>query len=201
MRVRWSRALVVLIVLVSCRGDGKDPVVPSATVPTAPPQTTTTNPYAVPETIDAAYVNRVLAGLDAANGDVTRMVVATKTIPREAADRLKTLYATDELLNFVYDSISRDLANGLRDYRSNPGNHQTTVKTVITAKPRCLYVEARRDFSQVSARGAPPLEQMWIVLVPTPLARDPFKMNPVGWAFVYEGFQQGGTPPQGAPCS
>lgn len=50
---------------------------PSATVGTETPRTTTTNPYAVLAVIDTAYVNRVLAGLDAAVGGVTRLVVRT----------------------------------------------------------------------------------------------------------------------------
>ena len=42
-----------------------DPPRTNPTLATVPAPTTTTNPYAVPAVIDAAYVNRVLAGLDA----------------------------------------------------------------------------------------------------------------------------------------
>jgi hypothetical protein len=39
-----------------------DPPRTNPTLATVPAPTTTTNPYAVPAVIDAAYVNRVLAG-------------------------------------------------------------------------------------------------------------------------------------------
>jgi len=64
-------AVAVLMTLAACKESGSaSPPVNGATVPTAAPTTTTTNPYAVPQVIDAAYFNRVLAGLDAVEGDV-----------------------------------------------------------------------------------------------------------------------------------
>src|SRR3954464_237000 len=75
------------------------------TVATEPDRTTTTNPYAVPAVIDVAYVNRVLAGLDAAVGDAMRLVVSTHTVPREAYDRLRAIYATDGSLQLEIDLL------------------------------------------------------------------------------------------------
>ena len=52
--------LVVAALLATACGDKDEPLGPIGSVPQA---TTTTNPYAVPEVIDEAYVNRVcLAG-------------------------------------------------------------------------------------------------------------------------------------------
>ncbi len=80
--------MVVALLLLSAACGGKDePLGPIGSVPQA---TTTTNPYAVPEVIDEAYVNRVLAGLDQAYGDLTRLIVSTENIVPEAIDRLKT---------------------------------------------------------------------------------------------------------------
>ena len=87
---------------------------PTATVGTEPPRTTTTNPYAVPAVIDIAYVNRVLAGLDAVIGDVTRIVVRTRTIPPDAYDRLKAAYGTNDLLQLTIDSVQSDMRRGLQ---------------------------------------------------------------------------------------
>ncbi len=84
---------VALLVLAACGGD-KEPLGPTATVPQP---TTTTDPYAVPAVIDEAYVNRVLAGLDQAVGDIVRLVVSTRDIPPEVIDRLKAMYVGDAL--------------------------------------------------------------------------------------------------------
>ena len=94
------RRLAVVGVLVAALATGvacggkDEPLGPTATVPQA---TTTTNPYAVPPVIDEAYVNRVLAGLDQAVGDVIRLVVSSRTLSPEALDRLRTIYVGDAL--------------------------------------------------------------------------------------------------------
>jgi len=91
--VLGSPALGVALLLGACSGsgagsDGAASALPSATssrpaatAPAAAPGPTTTtapaDPYAVPEVIDAAYVNRVLAALYAIDGDTTREVLAT----------------------------------------------------------------------------------------------------------------------------
>ena len=83
-------AALALTAPVAC-SSGSDKAGPTATVATEPAPTTTTDPYAVPATIDVAYVNKVLAGLDAAVGDVTLLVVRTRTLTQEAYDRLKAI--------------------------------------------------------------------------------------------------------------
>src|SRR3954452_13325268 len=79
----------------------------TVTVATEPARTTTTNPYAVPAVIDVAYVNRVLAGLDAAVGDIVRQVIRTKAIPQEALDRMRAVYADPARLQRSIDGFQR----------------------------------------------------------------------------------------------
>src|SRR5436305_8891946 len=106
--------------------------------------TTTTNPYAVPTVIDAAYVNRVLAGLDAINGDVTRLVVKTKTIPREAYDRLRAIYADDKTLQTAIDLFQSYLRANLLASTAGPGNQATTINQLITTKSTCVLARVHR---------------------------------------------------------
>ncbi len=81
-------AALALLASAACSGGGADkgsaganptlatdPPRTNPTLATVPPATTTTNPYAVPAVIDVAYVNRVLAGLDAVMGDAGRSLV------------------------------------------------------------------------------------------------------------------------------
>jgi len=104
-------AAAAVALAVGCKGPS-EPLVPTATVPQA---TTTTNPYAVPAVIDEAYVNRVLAGLDQALGDLVRLVVSTKSIPPEALDRLRALYVGVHR-QFQLDLLSADLQMGFANY-------------------------------------------------------------------------------------
>jgi hypothetical protein len=96
---------------------GANPTVatdPPRTNTTVAPPTTTTNPYAVPAVIDAAYVNRVLASFDALLGDVLRIVLRTNTIPPEAYDRLKAIYADPVFMQIKIDGYQRDIRERFR---------------------------------------------------------------------------------------
>ncbi len=126
-----------MAIFVACSKSTGDQAQPGATLGTEPPRTTTTAPYAVPAVIDVAYITRVITGLDALKGDVTRLVINSKTIPREAFDRLKAMYA-DAGLNRELDSYARDLADGLQGYRESPGNKRSAVKD-ISVSPACVF--------------------------------------------------------------
>lgn len=167
----------------------------TATVATEPPRTTTTNPYAVPTVIDAAYVNRVLAGLDAAVGDVTRMVVRTRTIPREAYDRLRAIYANDGSLQLAIDIIQNDIRRDLPGYSVEPGNQVTRVVELITNNSACIFVRVSRNYSAIGPGASPTSDKNWVALRRLDQARDFNGYNSVGWAFAYEGF----TPDRSQP--
>jgi len=190
-----------MLVLAGCSSAERAEDVPSATVPTAPATTTTTDPYAVPAVIDEAYVNRVLAGLDEAVGEVVRLMVRTKTIPREAVDRLRAVYATDRLLDQILDSLSRDVAFRLATYRPEPGNKKSQVLEVLSAVKSCIFARVSRDYSEVAANPTPGNRVEWVALRPLEASRDPFAYNTPAWAYIYEGFQEGGQPPERDPCT
>ncbi|PZR77432.1 MAG: hypothetical protein DLM65_15705, partial [Candidatus Aeolococcus gillhamiae] len=97
------------------------------TVPTLPEITTTTNPYAVPATIDAAYVNRVLEALDAALGDVYRLVIRTRDVSPEVIDRLNAIYLNRDDVNLELQAIQRGMREGFTGFKDPVGNPKSTV--------------------------------------------------------------------------
>jgi len=185
---------VALSVLGACGGD-KEPVGPTATVPHP---TTTADPYAVPEVIDEAYVNRVLAGLDQAVGDVTRLVVASQTIPHEAVDRLKAIYLDDDLLQLVVDSYQEDLLRQLQGIRANPGDRKTTVIDLLSVDSDCVFAKVSTDASAVALTPNATYIQ-WVGLVPAnnQAAKE---LNPTSWGILYEGSTPDLTAPSD-PCA
>ncbi len=194
-------ATLVLVASAACSNGGGEKASAGAnpTVATDPPTTTTTNPYAVPAVIDVAYVNRVLAGLDAAMGDVVRLVLRTRTIPREAYDRLRAIYGNDQWFQSSIDSFQADLRRNFSTYKSSPGNKVTTVSQLLTASPRCIFAKVQRDYSEVATNPAPP-ETQWIALKPLSQVHDPIGYNPTTWALFYDGFAPNrGAPPD--PCA
>jgi hypothetical protein len=192
-------ALAAMLLLTACSPKSTGAATPSATVATEPARTTTTGPYDIPPVIDAAYVNRVLAGLDAVYGDVTRMVVSTKRLPPEALARLRAIYDDPGVLQLKLDAIQMVIPNGLSQFNRNPGNQVTTAVKLLSVKPTCIFASATRDFSQVGPNGLD-ADPIWVALVPVNPARDPNHYNATSWAFRYDGFPPSRTQPAD-PCA
>ena len=171
------------------------------TVATEPaPTTTTTHPYAAPAVIDAPYVNRVLAELDGAIGDVIRLVVSSRTIPPEAYDRLRALYSSADHLQLAIDAFQLDMRRNFAGYRPVPGNKRTLVTQLISGSPRCIFARVSRDYSAVSVNATAPIDDQWIGLQPLDPSRDPNRYNLTQWSIIYEGFPRDRSQPPN-PCA
>jgi hypothetical protein len=193
--VLWVAVAVVGAAFTACGGGGDGRADgPTATVPTTPP-----DPYAVPAVIDEAYVNRVLAALDQAVGDVVRIVVSTKTLSPEAIERLQALYVGDAL-QLEFQIFQADLFNDLAGYEPSPGNVRTRVTKLITVRPACIFAQVSRDFSEVSIAPDPRLTTQWVELIPLTPSADPSDHNVTPWMFAYDGFQRDFSQPED-PCA
>jgi hypothetical protein len=195
---RWTASGVVLTVLLAgaCT-DKSEPLGPTATL--AQP-TTTADPYAIPPVIDEAYVNRVLAGLDAIVGDAVRHVMRTRLLDEEVFYRLRAVSSNDDTFRLKMDGLQDDLLAGMPGYRAEPGNKTTTVVRLLSASSTCLFAEVQRDFSAVNAAGEARLSTEWVALVPIDPARDTAKHNATRWMFAYDGFRADLSAP-GNPCA
>lgn len=185
-------AALVFAVAAACSQSPEDRG-PTATVPSAPTTSAqTADPYAVPEVIDVAYVNRVLAGLDAVMGDVVRLVVKSKTIPPETYDRLRAIYGDDEWLQLRVDNFQEDLRTGVEGYRPEPGNERTVVAQLLSTTPTCVFAKVLRDSSAMVVNAGSPSTQ-WVALTRALLGER--SINPTGWVYTYDGFPQDRSEP------
>ena len=196
--IRAVLACILLAALAACSDSSSDKAGPTATVATEPAPTTTIDPYAVPAVIDVAYVNRVLAGLDAAIGDVVRLIIRAKTIPPEAIDRLKVIYVDPASLQLTIDSFQSDMRKGFSNYKTNPGNGTTNVTRLITATSNCIFAEIDRDYTAVGNSPSPTAGREWVAL--KNVGAEERHYNPTDWAFIYEGFPADRTQPRD-PCA
>lgn len=190
----------LLVAATACRQTNADKAAtgPTATVATEPAPPTTTDPYAVPPVIDAAYVNRVLAGLDAVMGDAVRLVIVTRTLPREALDRLRAVYGNDQWLQTSIDSFQRDLRNGLTSYKTDPGNKVSITNKLLVVTRDCIFAEVSRDYSKVGVNVSSP-DTQWVALRPLDPLRDPHGYNSTKWALIYDGYTESRSRPSD-PC-
>jgi hypothetical protein len=195
-------AAVALTALAACSPSSADRSTAgaTATLATEPAPTTTTNPYAVPAVIDIAYVNRVLAGLDAITGDAVRNVMATRTIPRDVFDRLKSIYLDNDRLQRAIDGFQLDVRDNMAGYKPVPGNKVTSVTDLITATPSCIFAQVRRNYDAVSTGSTPPINPQWVGLRPLDSTRDPNSYNQTRWAYFFDGFPADRSRPNN-PCA
>jgi len=193
--------IVGALLLGACADKPTEPTVPSATVRAEPATTVTTNPYAVPAVIDAAYVNRVLAWFDQVEGDVVRHVIAARALTPGDVAVLRSINASDGLFQVALDAYQYTLRTGLSGFLPNPGNVRTVVVQMLSTKSSCVYVKVERDASAVAKNPNPSLQTEWVAL--RRLDSPPSPSNPTGWGYVLNGGAGGATPraPERDPCA
>ncbi len=200
VRTRGLLFVAAVLALPACSG-GADGT-PSTSVPTSKSTMSTTaapDVSTIPSVIDEAYLNAVLAALDEVDGQATRVIKATKRFPPEAADLLNAIYSDEEFdkqANAWLQTLAedRDLVGLLAD----PGSRKTKVERVIAASPSCVWIEVRRDYSQVATHATPgPLE--YVALQPLDRSNDPQRHNPTAWMITIDGYRSDGKEPSN-PC-
>jgi hypothetical protein len=178
-------------------GGNDTPTSAGATVPKAT-STTSAAPYAVPATIDAAYLNKVFAALEHVIGDAGRAIVAEKALVPDAAKRLRAVYGEEEFqaqVNLWLDLLSK----GATGFKPVPGDRVTAVRSVLSARPDCVYLGVTRDYSQIVAVPGSPTNE-YISLRPADHSRDQFELNPTPWMLTFEGENRDGSVPPN-PCA
>jgi hypothetical protein len=190
--------LLALAGLGACGGDDT-PAQAGATVPKATTPTTAADPYAVPATIDAAYLTKVFAALDGVDGDATRLILRTKNLPPEAAERLASIYGEKEFRVQTGRWLDVLEAGNLAGYKPEPGNLKTSVVRVISSNSQCVFLLGQRDHSAIAV--SPPAPQdTYFYLQPLEPIRNRKQFNPTPWMISGEGFNSDGSAP-GDPCA
>lgn len=180
----------------SCRQDEPDrPAHVNPSLGTLPTTSTTINPYVIPLVLDAEYFNGILAGLDAASGDLLRLVYRERSLPRDLVPRLEAIYSFSSAIQLEIRLLQEAIISGFDNFRPQIGNVRTSVRRLITVKRACMFAEVVRDHS---AQGIDTLtdQVLWVSLVPATSDQVASTYNPTPWAYIYEGF----TPERKAPA-
>ena len=181
-------------------GSGADPTVPtSGSTSSTVSRVEGLDVSVVPERIDEAYLNAVLAALDAVDGEATRIIVRTKRFPPEAADLLNAIYSDEALESEAevwFEAIGRDPELG--GLKPDPGRRITTVERIISATPACVWMAVKRDYSQTDLDPGPHRTE-YVALHPLDRTNDPGGRNPTPWMITTDGFRSDGSEPAN-PC-
>lgn len=149
--------------------------------------------------IDVAYVNRVLAGLDAVMGDSVRMVAKAGSLTPDSIDRVKAIYV-GPILDSQLNYLIKDSAAGFPGLPPSPGNRKTTVTSLLSAQSKCVFARVARDYSKVSVDARTDIGEQYVGLQTLDRARDTNNYNPTGWTIIYDGFQKDRSKPPD-PCA
>ena len=203
--------MVAALVLAACSGGDGDgaspstttlPAAPASPSSTAPPTTGAADPVAVPEVIDAAYVNRVLAALYKVDGDVTREILRTRDVTANAQLLLGAIFGEPQLTTEL-QALPAFLRQDPSQFKNPPGDRRVNVESLLRVRPTCLVATAQLDFADViqTPTTLAPEEIFLVVLARRPAAEHSNDRNPTPWLIV-EGRILARTQVRGAetPC-
>jgi hypothetical protein len=194
--------LVALLCLGACDGKGghqrtADADPPGSGGPTSS-TTSTTVSYAVPTTIDAAYVEKVMRALDHLYGDAVRTLVADRAISDRFVKHLLALYSETPFEG--YQVVWRkSVSENLKSISTHPGDPVTSVQELLQASSTCVVARVDRDLSSTLAQPQSQSPQRFVALIPRDPARDPLVLNSTPWTLSFDGYTLTGKAP-GGPC-
>jgi hypothetical protein len=187
-------ALVPIPVPAAACGNSTASAGPGATVPRAvSTSTTSSDPYAIPFPITAAYVQRVLDELEAINAQMATIVVQQRALVPPAARLLRSVSTADEFAK--QNQILLDLLDkGLPGFRPSPGPVRDSVQKVVFANSSCIFVSASRDFSALLITVPPP-HHFYFALRRALPQDDPTHINPTNWVEAFLGYNSDESQP------
>jgi hypothetical protein len=153
----------------------------------ASPTTSTTlgpNPDVVPQVITPDYVNAVFKVLNHLDGDVTRSLVADKTITPQDYAILRAIYNDPlyaEEVKIAQQSLQQDTSN----VRKPAGDIRTVVVRLIDYSPNCVFAQTQSTYEEVLIHPTPPAQSEYWSLKPKQAGTDPEHLNPTPWSLSF----------------
>ena len=179
---------VIGLLLAGC-GSSQPRALPITTL--APATSTSTSTTASPAVVDpvppvitVAYVNSVLAQLDAVYSDALRTTLTTKTVSPSVETMLRAIYA-DPLYATELRVFHDQLQHIPQDLRTPMGDRITTVAQLISATRSCIFISTHTDFSELVVHPAAPFGSEYYSLVSKIPGDDPNHLNSTPWMFGY----------------
>lgn len=192
MGLRWFVPVVALSLAVApaCSDDDGDEgpaaTLGSASSTSAPSSatssttsTTEPDPYAIPDTIDEAYVERVMNALYGVLGDATRLSMEVNGTPPEVLERIIAVYTNEADDDYLKAATDR-LLNNFGGFERPPGDSTADVTEVLAGSEQCILAAFDLDPSAGLIENRSPLA-LSAILRPADPSRDPQGYNPTPW--------------------
>jgi len=162
--------------LVGCSSPEEDAPFPIQEMPSVAP-TTTTVPYEVPETIDSAYVQRVVERLEEVRAAVLRDNLASRQFTDRDRERFEAIFA-DPALDFQMHLWRRDAHLPIPNVKENPDPAKYSIDRIVSSSADCIWVKSTIDGKHNRTDDAPATQVLDLVLKRYPHDES---INPTPW--------------------
>jgi hypothetical protein len=177
-RVLQAAGAVLIVVASGCSSARVHPAVPTASTLPAP------NPDVIPPVITAAYVNAVFTVLNHINGNATRSLFRSNSVTPTVSIQLRAIF-NSPLFGQEMRNASASLSLPRSNLRQPLGDIVTTVVRLISATPKCIFVETTSSFTAVLVKPSGPASSEYWALQPKQPGIDPGRTNPTPWALSF----------------
>lgn len=181
MRRRFLALGAVAVLLVSgCSSGGhhaSGPTTSSAVVATP-------NPDVIPAVITPAYVNAVFRVLNHINGDAVRALISERSVSPVVTADLRAIYGAS-LYSVEVKVFQTGLVQDTSNLRTPPGDRVTTVVSLLTSSPSCIFAETTSSLAAVEVHPTQSAASEFWELQPKSPSDDPSHLNPTPWVLTY----------------
>jgi hypothetical protein len=177
-----------------CGDDGGGAAAERTTTTAEPAVTTTTepeDPWAVPEEIDEAYVQRVLQELYRLDGDARRIAVREGIVTEEVIEIVQSMSVDSRVAERI-GALQDWSLEGFEGALDPPGDVSLSVLGLERLGVDCVVAEVAQDFTAVSSKGAKNVRS-FIVLIRG-------EKNHTNWLLVSNSVGPEGGPPEDLEC-
>lgn len=154
------------------------------------------NPDVIPAVITPAYVDAVFRVLNHINGNAVRTLVKQKSLTPVVKADLKAVYG-GALYPVELEVFQAGLVQNASNLRIPPGDRVTSVVSLITATPSCIFVQTVSSLAAVEIRPTKAAASEYWELQPKSPTDDPEHLNPTPWILTYNRDFQTPTTMQG----
>lgn len=142
------------------------------------------NPDVIPAVITPDYVNAVFAVLNHIYGDATRRLAVSRSVTPAVQDDLRAIF-TPPLAVQQMQQAAESLQGPISNVRSSPGDGVTTVRSLLSARPNCIFAETTTDLDAVLKNPVPSAASEYYELVPRSVVSGGQDLNPTPWVIAF----------------
>lgn len=195
---RTIALFVSAALLAGACGSGEEPDTPTASVPVATAEPTTTaaatdapteaaDPFAIPDEIDEAYVERVLEELSTTLARAVALTVEEGEVNAKVRRELASSYRAEKALPGIVAAI-RNAVRGTKPrelFNRNAQGIDMLAVDLVTGSSSCIWVEVRQDLSDLFQQEVDPFKAYYHLQTKRS-GEDPQGRNATPWMIVAE---------------